>query len=269
MSAHNTLPVLGASFSWDCLEDEMDWLNAAGRDLEVSAGHAILDGDAGARVELARRLFAGFKGRLSIHAPGGVRTATDDPQERAFTRGRFHQAIDFAAAIGATHMVVEPWLFSFSNAAIRPPHMPRMADLSYGTLQPLVSHAEDKGVTLVLENVPEVDPMLLVDLVRRFESRNVRMCLDTGHAYLMHYQHGAPVPDEWVRAAGDLLAHVHVADNDGEMDRHWAPGDGSIAWYPLFEALGTLSEMPRLILELRPERARRGVAYFANAGWAR
>ena len=31
----------------------------------------------------------------------------------------------FANAIGATHMVVEPWLFSFSNATILPAHRER------------------------------------------------------------------------------------------------------------------------------------------------
>ena len=263
------LPTLGVSFSWDVLETEVHWLNEAGRDLEVSASHAILDNGREARIETAKRLFDGFKGRISIHAPGGIRTATDDPAEREFTRNRFHQAIDFAHDIGATHMVVEPWLFSFSNATILPAHMPRMADFSYGTLQPLVAHAEDKNVTLVLENVPEVFPHLLIDLVRRFESKHVRMCLDTGHAYLMHHQHGAPVPDEWVRQAGDLLAHLHIADNDGEMDRHWGPGDGEIAWYPMFQRLNELTEMPRLILELQPERARRGLAYFTAAGYAR
>ncbi len=262
-----SLPVCGASFSWDALDAEMDWLAESGRDLELNAGPAVLD-DAPARIEQAHHALDGFAGRLSIHAPGGLRTATGDPLEREVTRTRFVQAVDFAAAIGATHMVVEPWLFSFSNATIRPAHMPRMADLAYETLAPVVETAATKGVTLVMENVPEVDPDLLIGLIRRFDNPAARMCLDTGHAYLMHRQHGAPVPDAWIRAAGDLLVHVHVADNDGEMDRHWAPGDGGLAWAGVFQALATLTEMPRLILELPPDRAKRGAAFFSANGYA-
>lgn len=267
--SQDSLPVLGASFSWDVLESEIDWLNDAGRDLELSASHSVLDNDVAARIEWANRVLDGFKGRLSIHAPGGIRTTTDDPLERQFTRNRFTQAVDFAAEIGATHMVVEPWLFSFSNATIQPPHMPLMADRSYETLAPVVEHAAAKGVILTMENVPEVNPALLIGLIRRFDNPSARMCLDTGHAYLMHHQHGAPVPDVWVREAGDLLVHIHVADNDGEMDRHWGAGDGNISWYPIFEAFKQLSAMPRLILELPPARAKRGAAYFAAAGYAR
>ena len=268
MSA-NQLPVCGASFSWTDVEREIDWLQESGRDLELNAGHAVLDNDVGARIDSARRLLDGFTGRLSIHAPGGIRCATDDPLEREFTRTRFTQAVDFAAAIGASHMVIEPWLFSFSNATIQPPHMPGMADRAYDTLAPVVEHAARHGVVLTMENVPEVNPALLIGLIRRFDSPGARMCLDTGHAFLMHHQHGAPVPDVWVREAGDLLVHIHVADNDGEMDRHWAPGDGRIAWYPVFEALKTLTDMPRLILELPPARAKKGAEFFARSGYAR
>lgn len=60
----------------------------------------------------------------------------------------------------------------------------------------------------------------------------------------------APRPKE----AGPLLAHLHLQDNDGLLDRHWSPGQGGVNWRALFAALQTLPSHPRLILEVRHEQ---------------
>ncbi len=97
----------------------------------------------------------------------------------------------------------------------------------------------------------------------------VQLSLDTGHATIMQAI-GAPAPDQWVREAGPLLAHLHLQDTDGALDRHWAPGDGTINWFALFEALGELAHQPRLLLELDDHRQiPRGVAFLAGRGLAR
>jgi sugar phosphate isomerase/epimerase len=57
-------------------------------------------------------------------------------------------------------------------------------------------------------------------------------------------------------AASGELAHVHLQDVDGYADRHWHPGDGRIAWRPVFAALAALAERPRLTLEVRADIAR-------------
>ncbi len=104
-------------------------------------------------------------------------------------------------------MVVEPWLFSFSNAT--DPARPHAA---HGRFLPMALCSRcspmprTRTITLMLENVPEVFLHLLHRSGATASSKLVRMYLGTGHAYLMHHQHGAPVPDEWVRRAGDLLA---------------------------------------------------------------
>jgi sugar phosphate isomerase/epimerase len=76
----------------------------------------------------------------------------------------------------------------------------------------------------------------------------VQVSVDFGHVYL-NQQAGGPPPDQWVRDAGDLLAHTHIQDNDGLDDRHWPAGRGNINWFAVFSALRELEVMPRLILE--------------------
>jgi len=59
-----------------------------------------------------------------------------------------------------------------------------------------------------------------------------------------------------IAAASGFLGHVHLQDVDGYADRHWHPGDGRIAWRPVFEALAVLEESPRLMLEVRTDLPR-------------
>jgi sugar phosphate isomerase/epimerase len=62
---------------------------------------------------------------------------------------------------------------------------------------------------------------------------------------------------------------VHLQDTDLDSDRHWAIGDGSIAWRAVFAALADLPETPRLILEVTPERQDRSVAWLSAHQLAR
>jgi sugar phosphate isomerase/epimerase len=99
-----------------------------------------------------------------------------------------------------------------------------------------------------------------LSLIESFDDELVRLSLDTGHAYIMQ-RLGGPPPDQWIRDAGPLLTHIHIDDTDGLFDRHWAPGEGNINWYAVFEALEELNHSPRLLLEIQAAKVR------AAAGW--
>lgn len=122
---------------------------------------------------------------------------------------------------------------------------------------------------LVIEVCADRATTPLIALVRSFASEHVRVSLDTGHAFIMQ-QAGGPPPDQWVRDAGPLLGHLHLQDTDGLFDRHWAPGEGNLNWFALFEALAELEHRPRLLLELnKPHKVRRAAAWLNAQGLAR
>lgn len=270
-----TRPVLGAAMPIEALGRYRDWLLAEQRDLEIQDAFnpAVLDGDQASLLHQARAALAGFTGRLGIHGPfDGFQLNSRDPQVRALAGRRLRQALEFGAELGATHMVIHSPLIFFGS-----PFLPQGAgwDLAdhiasvQATLEPIVPFAEQLGCMLVIENILDKNPAPLLAIIRAFDSPVVRMSLDTGHAFITH-QAGGPPPDQWVREAGDLLAHLHLQDSDGQIDRHWSPGDGAINWFALFEALGTLTHRPRLILEVRnKDEIGRGAAYLAGRGLAR
>jgi sugar phosphate isomerase/epimerase len=266
---------VGAALPSNLLAQYRDWLLEDQRDLEIQDPYdpTLLDGDWAARAEAIRTQLAGYTGRLGVHGPFlSLTLLAYDPKVRAMVAERLLQGIAFAEAIEASHMVIHsPFQYFGSPFLAHAPSsgLAEQVTLVHTTLEPVVAAAERAGVTLVIENIQDTNPRALLELVRSFDTATVRMSLDTGHA-LISQRVGGPTPDQWVREAGPLLGHLHLQDSDGQLDRHWAPGDGNLNWFALFEALGELAHQPRLLLELRdPQAIRRGATYLVDRGLAR
>ena len=251
-----TLPLVGAAMPISALPDYRDWILADQRDLELQDAISadLLDGDWAALARQARDLLDGYSGRLGIHGPfDGMTIMSRDRKVRALVSERLCTALAFAGELGASHMVVHsPFLFFGGAFLVHGPGSRRAEDteLVHATLEAPLQLARQINCTLVLENIVDTNPAPLLALVESFQSEHVRASVDTGHAFLTN-RIGGPPPDQWIRAAGPLLGHVHLQDTDGNLDRHWALGDGNVNWFAVFEALRELSHHPRLILEIR------------------
>jgi sugar phosphate isomerase/epimerase len=265
-------PLIGTALMIDDLPRFRDWISQTGRDLEIQDAcmGAFLDGDWESGARRAVDLLEGFTGRISVHGPySGLPLVAYDTRVREVVALRIRQALDFAAAVGATQMVLHSPFDFFGHPMVA--HTPAHG-LSYEIeqvhfiLDGLLPQAKTAGVTLVLETCYDRSSAPLLALVRSFESDFVRLSLDVGHAFTMQ-QIGGPPPDQWVREAGSLLAHVHLQDTDGLVDRHWAPGEGNVNWYAFFEALSELEAPPRLLLEIMPEKIIASVEYFRGRGF--
>ncbi len=269
------LPAVGAALRVQELPDYVDWLLDAQRDLEIQdpIWADVLDGDWRGLVAQARTLLDGHTGRRGVHGPFlGMYLFGQDPKIRAVVTDRLRQGVAFAHELGGTHMVVHSPFESFGHPMFT--HSPafglqRDIDGIHQTLAPVVKDAEAANVTLVIETIFDLNVRPLLTLVDSFDSRHVRLSVDVGHAYITH-RRGGPTPDQWVREGGSRLAHVHLQDTDGLWDRHWGPGRGSINFFAIFEALGTLDQSPRLILELRDKRdIARSAAWLSAQGYTR
>ncbi len=265
---------VGAALMVADLASHRDWLIDAQRDLEVqdfifpeNLGDAAQDLIASAKTTLQ-----GHTGRLGIHGPFcNLPLDCRDPDIRDVVQNRLNRGVDIAAELGATQMVLHS-PYSTWNAHNLDGDLTSRADQVarvHQTLSPVVARAENHGVELVIENIEDKDPQDRVRLADSFGSDYVRVSLDTGHAHYAHGATGAPPVDYYVRAAGDRLAHVHVQDADGYADRHWAPGQGSVNWYAVFEAIAQCAPQARLVLELRDSQdVLRGFEHLCALGLA-
>jgi len=249
-------PTLGVSLDIARMVEHRDWILESNRDVELRdpSYPETLDNGWRPLVEKARSLLDGHTGRLGVHGPfWNLTTAARDSLVRNAVVDRLRQGLQFAAEVGATHMVIHS-PFAYLGANPFTPYSPgpkldEEISVAHETLREVLPLAEENGCTLVMENIYDTNPRPLITLVKSFDSELVRLSVDTGHAFIAH-RLGGPPPDQWVREAGDMLHHLHLQDTDGNADRHWEPGDGSVNWFAVFEALSELDHDPRLILEV-------------------
>ena len=258
----NRRPVVGAAINLgdlDRIDGLRDFIRDRDRDVEVQ-DLAMVDAlrtDWSPIAERARKALDGHAGRIGIHGPyNGFALDVRDSDIRALAKDRLQAGLDACMAMApdtaTAHMVVHSPITTWDwyNNDDRPGTRERQIELVHDTLGHIVKRAEDAGVTIVIENIEDKDPRDWADLASSFGSPAIRASLDTGHAHYAHGATGGPPVDYFVRAAGDLLAHVHLQDADGFADRHWRLGEGSIHWPAVFRALDDLPEMPRLLLEM-------------------
>ncbi|MEC7228144.1 MAG: sugar phosphate isomerase/epimerase, partial [Candidatus Latescibacterota bacterium] len=80
---------------------------------------------------------------------------------------------------------------------------------------------------------------------------NLYLLMDSGHLQISRED-----PASVIAQAGDRLGYVHLDDNDGKDDLHWALCDGVLTRTDLRELLVALTQSPYMgpvSLELHPE----------------
>lgn len=271
---------IGAALTLPSLPTYRDWLIEGQRDLEIQdfISADLLLGDWQGHVDAIRRELDGFTGRLGLHGPfWNLPLDCDDPEIRPIVTARYLKGLDVCEALGATQMVVHsPYsTWDHKNFPNRPgggnslSARAKMIEKVHGVMDDVVRRANELGVTLVIENIEDINPADRRELADSFAGDTVKLSIDTGHAEYAHGSTGGPPVDYYVVDAGEQLDHVHLQDADGYADRHWAPGRGTIGWHAVFSAIAALKTAPRLVLELAdPADIPAAMAYLEGEGLA-
>ena len=252
-----TLPVIGAALLVPELATWRDWLFEKDRDLEIQSfcdPRLLASGDWQPLVDETRRQLDGFGGRYGIHGPfWGLNFASPDPEIRAIVTRRMAQGLEICEAIGGSHMVIHSPFTTWDhhNLSTYPGGLETVTGWVHECLDAAVTRAENAGITLVMENIEDIDPEARKTLAASFTSDALKLSVDTGHAHYAATSTGAQPVDYFIRSAGAMLGHVHLQDACGYADRHWSIGEGTIRWHEVFRAIAATGAAPRLILELR------------------
>ena len=187
---------------------------------------------------LVRRKIEGISD-LTFHAPfNELFPCAIDPKARELAAYRYRQAIQTAKGYGASKVVIHGGY----NPRIYYPvwYVEQSIRFWKDFLQ------EDPGVEIVLENVLEEEPGMLLDIVRGVDHPRLRLCLDVGH---VNAYSKIPVM-EWAEAWAPWLSHFHIHNNDGSWDTHSPLFDGTIPMEALLRRLDTLCPEATATLEL-------------------
>jgi len=165
---------------------------------------------------------------VTFHAPYvDIAPLVRDPFVREAVVKRMEWAFDTALLLDAEGVVVH-----LSTPLRRIDHnLDLWIDRQHAFWRPFAERAEKEGIKLYLENSYEPDPAFLVLLHDRLGSKAVNICFDFGHADVLC---GGTV-NEWLDAAGNRIAYVHLHNNDGHSDLHASLGDGVLDFKELLE----------------------------------
>lgn len=175
--------------------------------------------------ELAERGVA-----VTAHAPiFDLNPGSLDPFVRKHTRKCWERAIGVSGALGARCVT-----FHTGYLPLLPPStFPGWLAQSLEVWERVVELVSDAGMTLLLENMFEPSPQILLDLRSQLEARHVGFTLDVAHAHI----YGSISPESWWPALGESIGAVHLHDTDGFTDDHLPIGEGAIDWKDVFENL--------------------------------
>lgn len=104
---------------------------------------------------------------------------------------------------------------------------------SHASIGILAEVARELGIMLCVENLPRTclgqNSTEMLQLIEGYEG--VKLCFDTNHLFFQSHE-------EFMAGVGkDKIGTVHLSDFDFENESHWIPGEGQIAWGPLWKSI--------------------------------
>lgn len=180
----------------------------------------------------------------SIHAPFRNEHDLSLPETRDQMITVVKRTLDVAADAEARIVVIHPGGYAEED------HHGERLKVTIQSLHEIVPHAEKRGVTLALENLPPGYPgnhgENLFAIAEEFNSPALGLCFDTGHAQMT----GALF--EHLQFMKRRIVHFHIHDNDGRRDQHLPPPFGTIHWDAFYRLFRTLDYDGALTLECSP-----------------
>jgi sugar phosphate isomerase/epimerase len=189
-----------------------------------------------------------FKGRLAIHGPFlGLAYNYEDYLLRDAMKVRMDMTYAVAREFKPDTLILHTG-FSEETIKFNLEQLWLQETTEYWKTE--IERYERLGITVVLENLLESTPDLMIKLVDNVSNPYLRLCFDIGHANIW----SRILPEQWVAAMDYRLHHVHLHDNNGLRDQHLPAGAGTIQFDPFFEALGALHENVTVSLEVDAEK---------------
>jgi sugar phosphate isomerase/epimerase len=127
----------------------------------------------------------------------------------------------------------------------------RWLETAVETWTPLIRDLEGTGTVVVLENVYEKTPRMMLKLLNELGSEKAGFCFDGGHMNVF----SETDLSGWIKAMAPFLKQLHLHDNSGTRDDHLAIGAGNIDFDLLFACLEQYHLTPIVTLEAHEEEA--------------
>jgi len=178
------------------------------------------------RVAVLKEIGASHGLKYSVHAPFfDINIASPVSNLRRAMLKRLEQSIMHTQALDAYL-----WIFHPGNNTGISSFYPGIEWLqNQKSIQTLIKTANEYGVKIAIENIPEPYPGLMknVEDFKKFYSQfkgDLNMVLDVGHSNVNGQT------EALFTTFRPKIVHMHLSDNDGSGDQHLGIGRGTIDW---------------------------------------
>ena len=162
-----------------------------------------------------------------------------DPLARELARYRYRQAITLAQKYGAKKIVLHGG------------YNPRLYYPVWYTEQSVLFWKDfikelPEDMQIVLENVLEEEPEIILAIVRQVGDPRLRLCLDIGHVNA----YSSISVTQWLEVCFPFISHFHIHNNAGDWDTHSALMQGTIDMAAFLKKAEELCPEATVTLEL-------------------
>lgn len=180
----------------------------------------------------------------SWQMPDGAALDSPDPAARQTALAHVERTLAHCAGLGGSAVYVIPGKDTSPEALAR-----------YGeSLAAAADAAVEQGLRVCIEHFPDTalpTASATLDFLAGIGHPGLGLLFDIGHVQI-----SGEDPAAVIRQAGARLGYVHLDDNDGQGDLHWALLDGALTKQTLRETFAALADVGyagAVSLELSPQ----------------
>jgi sugar phosphate isomerase/epimerase len=170
----------------------------------------------------------------TVHAPYmDLTPGSVDDDIRRITVEKLKKSVEASHLLGARGIVCHGMYDRFRYGDLQQEWL----DNSTQTWSELLK--ESGEMPLMIENIFDETPEIILALLERFKEKNLWVCFDTGHFNLFT----TLSLDEWLVPLRNRLKEFHIHDNHGKSDEHLPVGKGLFPFRELKRFLGSLDSI--------------------------
>jgi sugar phosphate isomerase/epimerase len=185
-----------------------------------------------------------FQINTTIHAPlSDINLASHNRTIRKASIEQVKKSMDLSVELNSEIVVVHPGQMPILKRNLEE----KIFKYNLESLKECSRFAQDLGISMCVENMPDIEGLLFQDLEELYVLVNeidADITLDVGHAHNNRF-----AAEEMIKF--DRIKHVHLSDNDGSFDDHKALGTGDIDFKSVIAGLKRVNYDEMLIIEVK------------------
>lgn len=194
-------------------------------------------------LEVIKKQLKGFKGVLSLQGVNINRPPSWDRMVVKRVKDEYEKSLLVAEEINAQSVIYNSNYFPGLTSWKYKDWLAVQVDL-WGQI---ASSAQQKGITIAIENIYDEKPTSILDILKEVKSPNLKGCIDFGHLNLISNKKDFK---EWIGLFSEDIYCTHLHNNNGRYDSHKSLLKGSVDYEAIFLELKNMKDLPIFAVEV-------------------